>query len=88
MTIREDMLEQARVTVSTDRNASYGEPGDNFQKIADLWTGYTGQLFTAADVANMMILVKVARLRGNLSHLDSWVDVAGYAACGAEVSLR
>ena len=38
------------------------------------------------SIANMMILLKVARLKSSPSHKDSWVDVAGYAACGAECS--
>lgn len=42
---------------------------------------------TGADVAIMMDLLKLARLGTNPEHLDSWVDVAGYAACGAEVSV-
>jgi len=38
------------------------------------------------DVALMMALLKIARLKGNPIHGDSWVDLAGYAACGAESS--
>jgi len=37
------------------------------------------------DVANMMILFKVARNSAN-SKDDNWIDIAGYAACGGEVS--
>jgi len=41
------------------------------------------------DVANMMILLKVARNNhahpDDPGHRDNWVDIAGYAACGAEV---
>jgi hypothetical protein len=33
----------------------------------------------------MMILMKVARLSNQSNHLDSWTDVAGYAACGANI---
>jgi hypothetical protein len=39
-----------------------------------------------ADVAQMMALMKIARLENDPSHLDSWTDLAGYAACGAEIS--
>lgn len=38
----------------------------------------------ARDVANMMVLLKVARNKASW-HRDNWVDIAGYAACGAEV---
>ena len=33
-----------------------------------------------------MVLMKLARIKGsNGTHKDSWVDIAGYAACGYEV---
>ena len=34
----------------------------------------------------MMALMKIARLQNMPSHLDSWVDLAGYAACGGEAT--
>jgi hypothetical protein len=50
-----------------------------------MWTAYLGHPVTAADVCNMMVLLKVARLR-NGPHRDSNVDGAGYMALGAEMS--
>ncbi len=41
---------------------------------------------TAIDVAAMMADMKLARLEETPDHDDSWIDLAGYAACGAEVS--
>ena len=35
-----------------------------------------------------IVVGKMARLRHDPAHTDSWVDVAGYAACGAEVATR
>lgn len=40
----------------------------------------------AQDVSMMMALMKIARLANDPSHHDSWVDVAGYAACGGELA--
>lgn len=81
-------LRQAEEYVSGARNESYGTATQNFQRIANLWTDYrdNGEEFTPADVANMMILLKVSRLNESPDHLDSWIDVAGYAALGAEVT--
>ena len=31
-------------------------------------------------------VLKVARLMETPKHEDSWVDIAGYGACGAEVA--
>ena len=88
---RKELLEQAAFCVSGERDAQYGGPEDNFNRIADLWNAYLGEpdRFGPEDVAIMMVLLKVARLRANFSNsMDSWVDIAGYAACGAEIASR
>lgn len=93
-TVRDDVLQEARKITAADRNSSYGEPEDNFQNIADIWNaqGYRSgpalELLTATDVALMMAGLKLARLKHNPTHRDSWVDMAGYAACGYEVAQR
>jgi hypothetical protein len=35
----------------------------------------------------MMVMLKIARIKAKPDHEDSWVDIAGYAAIGAEASL-
>lgn len=40
------------------------------------------------DQVNLCTLLKIARLANNPEHMDSWVDLAGYAACGGEISGR
>jgi len=76
--------------VTQDRNASYEEPENSFATIARLWDAYLkaklDPTITPADVAAMQILLKVARLVNNPTHHDSAVDVAGYAACLADVA--
>ena len=42
-------------------------------------------LRTASDVANMMILLKIARGANGKPKADTWIDIAGYAACGGEL---
>lgn len=81
---RKECLESAAKAVLTDRAREYGHPEDSFALIAALWSRYTGCDISTADVAAMMILLKLARVEGNPRHMDSWVDIAGYAACGAE----
>ena len=44
-------------------------------------------VFTAKDVAAMMRLMKEARLIETPNHRDSYVDLVGYALCGAEIAL-
>lgn len=81
---RKECLDAAGKAVLTDRAREYGHPEDSFALIAALWSRYTGCDISTADVAAMMILLKLARVEGNPRHMDSWVDIAGYAACGAE----
>lgn len=41
---------------------------------------------TGAQVALMLAELKVVRAWGNPTHADNWCDLAGYAACGGELS--
>ncbi len=81
---RKECLESAAKAVLTDRSQQYGEPEDSFRMIARLWSVYLDYAVRPCDVAAMMALLKIARLGENPLHADSWVDLAGYAACGAE----
>ncbi|MBR1703149.1 MAG: hypothetical protein IJ716_14575 [Lachnospiraceae bacterium] len=40
---------------------------------------------TPKDVAMMMSLLKIARIKNGGGSGDSFVDLAGYAACGGEI---
>lgn len=85
---RNEILENAASCVCGDREQDYGSPEDNFGTIARLWTDYIGLTnvsFSAQDVASMMILMKLARIRNGGGTGDSYVDIAGYAACGGEI---
>lgn len=91
MTTREGILRDAIKCVCGEREQDYGSPEDNFALIANLWTAYMrkdGLEFTAKDVAMMMALLKIARIRTGTGTFDSFVDLAGYAACAAETVYR
>lgn len=76
------------------RGTRYGTPEDNFARIARRWSMHLinagiiseGQSLSAHNVAIMMCDLKLARLENDPTHEDSWVDTAGYAACGAEIT--
>ena len=84
---RLDTLKAAAECVCGSREDDYGSPEDNFSVIAALWTAYTGTDITPKDVAMMMALLKIARAKAG-SKPDTYIDLAGYAACGAEISER
>ncbi len=84
---RKECLDAAAAAVLTDRNLDYGDPEDNFRDIAGIWTIQLGDKLrspiTPAEVAAMSIGSKLSRLKMSPRVADHWVDVAGYAACGA-----
>ena len=81
---RKECLDEAAKCVLQDRACEYGGMEDNFGRIANLWSVYLGTKVYPVDVAMCMALLKIARIRGNKGHADSFTDLAGYAACGAE----
>lgn len=95
-TLRAKILDDARQAVTADRQATHGRPEDTFAAIAEFWGVYlngirdpaTGWVEVAPhDVAAMLALLKIARLMANHEHEDNWTDLAGYAACGAELAI-
>ena len=81
----EAFLEHAADLV-TRRRREYGEPVHLFEQIAKRWSLTLGVKVSPAQVVLCLIDVKMARLARNPKHLDSQVDVAGYAACLREVT--
>ena len=86
---RKDFLVEAEKCVCSDRNLQYGEPENNVSDIAKLWSAYLDTDIGAEDVAIMMCLFKIARIKWSCyESKDSWVDLIGYAVCGGEIAIR
>lgn len=85
---RKETLDAAATCILQDRNNVYGSPEDSFTLIANFWGLILGTPVTPVQVALCLDAVKTARLVTNPKHTDSWVDKAGYAACGAEIATR
>ncbi len=94
---RETVLSAADAATSGDRDHDYGSPENNFKQIAELLNaaGYRKRsaivsdrvsVLDATDIALIMSLLKIARLLAQPGHADSWVDLAGYSACGGELA--
>jgi len=80
------VLEQALNLVSGDRADAHGPIWENHNNIAMLWNGYlyNKDYLLAADVANMMELLKIARRKLGTFNEDNYIDGAGYAAVALE----
>lgn len=86
---RIEILDLANECVCGDRNLQYGEPEDNFNTIAKFWSTFLDIEIAAWQVAAMMMLMKNARIKASAGRdTDSWVDAAGYSACGGELMHR
>lgn len=87
--IKKSVCQEAEDTI-LKRDAVYGTVLENFTNIAALWDVAFGhkitEVFTPADVAQAMRLVKEARLINDPMHRDSLVDICGYAQCQNEVN--
>ena len=83
---RAEILDEAKKCVTGHREEDYGKVEDNFGLIADLWSEYLGMGVAPVDVAMMMCMLKIARIRNGGGSGDSFVDLAGYAACAGELS--
>ena len=83
---RADILDAAKDYVTKDRADTHGDAESNFGQIAAYWSAHLDTAVTATDVAVMMTLMKLARIKANPQHLDSWVDGCGYLACGGEIA--
>ena len=94
---RKETLEKAIECVCGQRELDYGSPENNFETIGLLWSTYLCAAhpdytlkfplngITPKDVAVMMALLKVARIATGKAE-DSFVDLAGYAACAGEIA--
>lgn len=93
---RSEILDKAKEIVTKDRQATHGNAEDNFATIAAMWEAYINAACIAGDnydlciapkdVAVMQILLKIARAASNPLHLDNWLDICGYGACGGAIA--
>lgn len=75
--MEEDIFDEARRLISTDRNDTYGHPLDDFSKTALIWQAILGVPVTPYQVALCMVGVKISR-QVHLPKRDNLVDAIGY----------
>lgn len=82
---RRTALLNAALDKVTGKADDYDKPEDSFREIAEAWSWWKGVEFTVKDVSMMMALLKMSRLKHSPDHYDSVLDLAGYAACYADL---
>ena len=85
---RKEILEEAIHLIYNDRQADYGTPQENHDRIAKLWSVVLGIDVKSYQVALCMNQVKVARLVQSPTKLDGWVDGAAYMGIGGELATE
>lgn len=87
---RSSVLDTAKQYVTKDREATHGDMENNFEAVAMLWEQYFNceWSFSPVDVAVMMALLKIARLKSNKDNPDNYIDACGYMACAGELALK
>ena len=76
----QETLQKAIDTVVA-RGACYGESEASLNEIAAYWRAYLRVSdLSPRDVAMMMLLLKLARVKASPDHRDNYIDMAGYAA--------
>lgn len=83
---KNEVLDKAKTIINGERQGTYGNAEDNFANIAAFWSTYLNTPIDSTDVANMMILMKVARNSSGVYKDDNYIDICGYAALGGEIA--
>ena len=83
---RTEILDAARQAITVDRAATHGEAENTFGLIAAYWSAHLDTEVSPGDVAQLMVLFKVARMKANPGHADNYVDAVGYAAIAGELA--
>ena len=91
---KSEFLDEVKRIVA-EREGQHGKPAETFKAIAAAWSVYLTAIvgvpvmLREEDVAMMMVELKVQRFAGGQSkHMDTLLDIAGYAACAGELASR
>ena len=85
---RTDILAMANDLVTHNRAAVYGDAEDCFAELGRVWGARLGVAIAPHQVAIMLADLKSVRAWHNPGHEDSWIDGAGYFACGGEIATK
>ena len=89
-TIKASELLNEASRVRNERGAVYGDAYDNMRTTAELVSAYLGVSITADQMAIILALVKIARLKQTpgFDNRDSYLDCIAYLAIAGEASTH
>jgi len=77
---KESLCEEAQRLTTQDRNATYGHPADDYDRVSRAFNALTGHCLTTEEAILFMVVMKLAR-EAHLPKRDNRVDAAGYLNC-------
>ena len=83
-----EIFDDAVAKVTTERGNVYGHPADDFAKVDAIKEAVRSCPDPLLRHCLEMIAVKMSRLATTPEHLDSWVDIFGYARCAVMIIDR
>jgi hypothetical protein len=76
--------DEATKLVLNDRNETYGNPADDYAKVAKMWSGLLHPILkkdiTPPQAMLMMLLIKLSR-EMHMAKSDNIIDAHGYLLC-------
>jgi len=89
MTTRIEALNTAAKLITGERAATYGSAERSFSQLGALWGIILDRDAIDPEVVALMLAqLKMARILSHPGHTDSWVDLIGYSALGAEIATE
>lgn len=83
---RLEEFDRITATITQERGKNYSHPKVDFAKANELKAAVQACQDPLVRHVLEMLCLKMARLVHNPGHLDSWIDIAGYARCGVMVT--
>jgi hypothetical protein len=80
-----EILQEAANLIEGDRNSQHGAREVCHGEIAKLWTWWVGIQIDPHDVAVMMAMLKIARIKTGGYNKDCYTDATGYMAIAGEL---
>lgn len=74
-----NILKEAESLIHGDRQKDYGHPIDDFSRTAGMLKAQFGWEVEPIHIPQLMILLKISRIRQSPKKRDHWVDICGYA---------
>ena len=85
-----NVCQRAATLVGGERAEAYGDMHANMQRVAEMWSSYLGVegVIRGTDVAVMMAILKICRIRTGSHQQDNFIDLVGYGAIAGELAER